>query len=148
MTAADFVAHVTAELALFAGAGFLLFAINDLAVDLIYFARRGWRALTVYSRYPRLFASDLVASPTASTQGQIAVFIPAWDESQVIAPMLKATLRRLSYSDYRLFVGHYRNDPATAAAIASVADPRIEPVLVDIDGPTTKADCLNHLYDA
>jgi adsorption protein B len=21
-------------------------------------------------------------------------------------------------------------------------------VLVDVDGPTTKADCLNHLYDA
>jgi adsorption protein B len=62
--------------------------------------------------------------------------------------MLKATLQRLKHPNYRLFVGHYRNDPATAAAIASVADPRIEPVLVDVDGPSTKADCLNHLYDA
>src|SRR5205085_3653308 len=25
---------------------------------------------------------------------------------------------------------------------------RIEPVEVDADGPTTTADCLNHLYDA
>ena len=78
----------------------------------------------------------------------IAVFIPAWDESLVIAPMLKATLKRFEHPDYRLFVGYYRNDPATASAIASVADPRIEPVEVPVDGPTTKADCLNHLYDA
>jgi adsorption protein B len=62
--------------------------------------------------------------------------------------MLKATLHRLDYDDYRIFVGHYRNDPATAAAIASIDDPRIEPVEVPADGPTTKADCLNHLYDA
>ena len=62
--------------------------------------------------------------------------------------MLKAMLRRLDYDNYRIFVGHYRNDPATAAAIASVDDPRIEPVEVPADGPTTKADCLNYLYDA
>ena len=55
-------------------------------------------------------------------------------------------LKRIDYDHYRIFVGHYRNDPATAAAIASVADERVEPVLVDADGPTTKADCLNHLY--
>ena len=66
----------------------------------------------------------------------------------MIASMLRATLDRLDYDNYRIFVGHYRNDPATAAAIASVADPRIEPVEVEADGPTTKADCLNHLYDA
>jgi adsorption protein B len=148
MTAADLVGRLTAELALFAGAGFLLFALNDLAVDLIYFGRRGWRALTIYSRFPRSFASELTASPPPAGRGPIAVFIPAWDESLVIAPMLKATLHRLRHSNYRLFVGYYRNDPATAAAIASVADERIEPVVVDVDGPTTKADCLNHLYDA
>src|SRR6185436_16298691 len=38
--------------------------------------------------------------------------------------------------------------PATAAAIASVVDFRIEPVLVEADGPTTKADCLNFLHEA
>ena len=146
MTAADFVGRFTAELALFAGVGFLLFAINDLAVDLIYFGRRIWRALTVYSRFPRAFASQLVAHDRP--HGLIAIFVPAWDESTVIAPMLRATLQRLEYSNYRIFVGHYRNDPATSAALASVADPRVEAVLVDVDGPSTKADCLNHLYDA
>ena len=37
---ADLVSRAAAELALFAGAGFLLFAINDLIVDFIYFVRR------------------------------------------------------------------------------------------------------------
>jgi len=76
------------------------------------------------------------------------VLIPAWDEAAVIASMLRATLQRIDHPHYRLFVGHYRNDPATAAAIASVRDERIEAVEVPANGPTTKADCLNHLYDA
>ncbi len=146
MDGADILTRVAAELALFAGVGFLLFALNDLVVDLIYFARRAWRSLTVYSRYPRAYASELAARP--GKRGFFAIFVPAWDEATVIAPMLRATLQRLDYPDYRIFAGHYRNDPATAAAIASVDDERIEPVLVDSDGPTTKADCLNHLYAA
>jgi adsorption protein B len=145
MAAASFLSRLAAELALFAGAGFLLFAVNDLAVDIIYFARRIWRSLTVYSRHQRAYASYYVFN---KDPGFIAVLVPAWDEAPVIAAMLKATLARLDYDDYRLFVGYYRNDPATAAAIASVRDEHVQAVEVDADGPTTKADCLNHLYDA
>ena len=145
MDIAGILTRIAAELALFAGAGFLIFAINDVLVDVIYFARRMWRAITVYSRYPRSFGSYFVFR---KDPGFLAILVPAWDESAVIAAMLKSTLSRLDYDDYRIFVGQYRNDPATAAAIASVDDERVEPVLVDADGPTTKADCLNHLYDA
>src|SRR4051794_17793688 len=125
MPIAEMLSRVAAELALFAGVGFLLFAINDLIVDVIYFGRWAWRAVTVYTRYPRAFASEL---PSSAEPGFIAILVPAWDESSVIAAMLRATLDRLEYPDYRIFVAHYRNDPATAAAIASVADPRIEDV--------------------
>ncbi len=145
MALADILSRIAAELALFAGAGFLLFAVNDLMVDIIYFARALWRSLTVYTRYPRAFASALPDNPEPAF---IAMLVPAWDESAVIASMLRATVDRLDYANYRIFVGHYRNDPATAAAIAAVGDERIEAVEVDCDGPTTKADCLNHLYDA
>jgi adsorption protein B len=145
MAIAELLSRIAAELALFAGVGFLLFAMNDVLVDFIYFARVIWRALAIYTRYPRAFASTL---PQSAEPGFIALLIPAWDEASVIASMLKATLARIDYPDYRIFVGSYRNDPATAAAIASVADARIEAVQVDCDGPTTKADCLNHLYDA
>jgi adsorption protein B len=143
MGIAEAMSRIAAELALFAGVGFLLFAVNDLLVDLIYFCRAMWRALAVYTRYPRAFASEL---PDAAEPGFIAILVPAWDESAVIASMLRATLGRLDYPNFRIFAAHYRNDPATAAAIASVGDARIEDVPVDSDGPTTKADCLNHLY--
>jgi adsorption protein B len=136
---------MTAELALFAAAGFLFFALDDLAVDLAWFLRSGWRTLGIYSRFPRAFAETL---PAPMRPGWMAVFIPAWDEAAVIAPMLRATLERFDHDDYRLFVGHYRNDPATAAAIDSVRDLRIVAVEVDADGPTTKADCLNRIYAA
>jgi adsorption protein B len=145
MAAAEYLSRVAAELALFAGVGFLLFAVNDLLVDIIYFARAIWRSLVIYTRYPRAFASAL---PPSAEPGFIALLVPAWDESSVIASMLRATIARVEYADYRIFVGHYRNDPATAAAIASIADERIEAVQIDHDGPTTKADCLNQLYDA
>ena len=146
MTFATLLTSIAAELALFSAVGFLLFAINDLAVDLIYFTRRSWRSMTIYRRYPRAFGETI--ADQHGDERLIAIFVPAWDESAVIASMLRSTVERLRYANYRIFVGHYRNDAATAAAIASVADPRIQPVLVHCDGPTTKADCLNHLYDA
>src|ERR1700755_105603 len=121
MPIAEILSRFAAELALFAGVGFLLFAVNDLLVDLIYFARRLWRTLRVYKRYPRTFASYYVFN---KDPGFIAILVPAWDEPAFIAPMLRAPLKRLDYDNYQIFVGHYRNDPATAAAIATVADRR------------------------
>jgi adsorption protein B len=145
MAFAEILSRVAAELALFAGLGFLLFAINDLAVDLIFLCRGVWRIGVHTPLYGRAFASEL---PNGQDPGFIAILVAAWDESAVIASMLRATLSRVDHDNYRIFVGHYRNDPATAAAIRSVGDGRIEDVEVDADGPTTKADCLNHLYDA
>jgi len=46
MTVASILSGVAGELALFAAAGYLLFAADDLLVDLIYFTRRMWRAAT------------------------------------------------------------------------------------------------------
>jgi hypothetical protein len=84
-----------AELALFAGAGFLLFGINDLVVDCIYFSRRLWRSATIYKRFPRAFASYWVFN---KNPGFMALLVPAWDESAVIASMLRATLSRIDYA--------------------------------------------------
>ena len=146
MTIAVMLPRLAAELALFSAVGFLLFAINDIVVDIIYFTRRLWRSATVYRRYPRAFRQTI--ANRGDEQRFIVIFVPAWDESTVIGAMLRSALNRLDYENYRIFVGHYRNDPATAAAIEAVDDPRIERVTVHAVGPTTKADCLNHLYDA
>jgi adsorption protein B len=129
--------ELAAELALFAAVGYLLFAIDDLLVDAVYFLCCAWRRLPT--------AAEVCAKRCT---GWMAVFIPAWDEAEVIAPMLRATLNRFDHPDYRLFVGFYRNDAATEAAIRSVVDERIVAVPVNADGPTTKAHCLNRLYSA
>jgi adsorption protein B len=143
MTLQAFLATLAAELALFAALGFLLFSLDDLAVDGIYFARSAWRSLFVYRRHPRSDARTLTAGPG---HGWMVVLIPAWDEAAVIGKMLRATLARFDHPDFTLLVGYYRNDPATAFAIRQVEDPRVMAVEVPADGPTTKADCLNHLY--
>ncbi len=137
--------EICAELSLFAAVGFLILAIDDLIVDLIYFGRKAWRSTVIYSRFPRMFADRL---PTPLRPGWLAVLVPAWDEASVIAPMLRATLQRFDHDDYTIFVCNYRNDPGTRAAIQSVDDPRVVAVEVNADGPTTKADCLNRLFVA
>ena len=83
MAAAEILTRIAAELALFAGAGFLLFAVNDLLVDFIYFARRIWRALTVYRRYPRSYATFFIFN---KNPGFIAILVPAWDASSAGKP--------------------------------------------------------------
>ena len=133
------------ELALFAGAGFLLLGLSDLAVDLIWIARSLWRRATVYSRFERADAGTL---KVAERPGHLAVFIPAWDEAAVIGDMLAHALATLDHGDYRLYLGCYPNDPATVAAVRSIGDPRIRLVINPANGPTTKADCLNRLWDA
>lgn len=145
MNIAQLVASIAGELALFAAVGFFLFALDDLIVDLLYFTRRLWRSATVYRHHARAHAGSL-ESP--DTPGWMAIFVAAWDESAVIEQMLRETVKRYGEGDYRIFVGYYRNDPATRAAIASVCDTRIIAVEVDADGPTTKAHCLNQLHDA
>jgi adsorption protein B len=142
---AELLQTIASELALFASAGFLLFALDDLAVDLIYFVRRGWRSARVYRHHSR---ADVPSLRSPAQPGWLVVFIPAWDEAAVIGKMLRATLERTAHPNFTLMVGCYRNDPATAAAIASVADPRVHIVTVKREGPTTKSDCLNQLYAA
>ncbi|HVF83669.1 MAG TPA: glycosyltransferase [Sphingomicrobium sp.] len=136
--------RIASELALFAAVGFLLSALDDLLVDAIYFARKARQAISRRGQ-PIRDARDL---PKPSKSGWMVVLVPAWDEAAVIAPMLRSTLERLNHRDFTLLVGHYRNDPATAAAIVTVDDPRVVAVQVPASGPTTKADCLNHLYTA
>ncbi|OAN65948.1 hypothetical protein A7X12_14535 [Sphingomonas sp. TDK1] len=81
---------------------------------------------------------------------RFAIFVPAWDESAVIAPMLRSMLARWQQGRYRIYVGAYPNDPATIAAVLSVSqsDPRVRLVIGPRPGPSTKADCLNALWAA
>lgn len=132
-----FVMH---ETMLFAACGFLLLGFSDLTVDIIWIARKARRGL---GRGQMLCADGV---PAARSPGLMAVFIPAWDESFVIGDMIANSLRTFGSGDYVLFVGAYPNDPDTIAVVQSIADTRVRLVVGDVDGPTTKADCLNRLW--
>ena len=137
--------RIASELMLFAACGFLIGGVGDILVDFIWIGRTAWRNFTVYRTHPRSDASML---PAPRRDAPIAVFVPAWDESAVIAEMLSNTLRSWEGTNWTIFVGTYINDPATRAAVASVHSPRILSILTDRRGPTTKADCLNLLWRA
>jgi adsorption protein B len=130
------------ELLLFASFWFIVAAIDELAVDAIWGSLWATRR-TGDGRLPRGFESTPLA-------GRIAVLVPAWHESDVIGHMIAHTLQAWPQQGLVLYVGCYRNDPATLAAAMAGAkdDARLRLVVNDRAGPTTKADCLNRLYAA
>lgn len=131
---------VTRELMLFAAVGLLIGGIDDLAIDLLFFARRAWRGFGV-----GLSRGDLPGQPTS----RIAIFVPTWRESAVIGPMLRTLLARLN-GDYTVYVVAYANDPATIDAIRAVTReaPKVRLVVNPRSGPSTKADNLNCAWAA
>lgn len=141
LAAIDF---VLGESALFAGMGFLLLGASDLAVDLVWLGGAARRRIAGRRSGPAT-AGDL---PPPRTRGPIAIFVPAWDEAEVAATMLCHAFATFDHDDYRLYVGCYPNDPATIASVRSVADPRLRLVIGPVPGPTTKADCLNRIWEA
>src|ERR1700741_4447608 len=132
LAACGFVMH---EAALFAAFGFLLLGSSDLAVDLI------WIGLRLAPRAP------LPALPVAASPGRLAVFVPAWDEAAVIGRMLAYAQAAFGEADYLLYVGCYSNEPATIEAVRAAAGPRVRLVIGPAPGPTSKADCLNRIWE-
>lgn len=142
-TPGEWLVLVEHELLLFAGVFFLIGALDELAVDLIWLRLR----LTRRVRAARLPDGPLAPVPLA---GQAAIFIAAWREAAVIGATVRHALSVWPQTDLRIYVGTYRNDPLTAEAIIRAAggDGRLRLVIHDRDGPSTKADCLNRLYRA
>lgn len=135
------------EVMLFAATGLLIGGVDDVLIDMMYIIRSAWRSVFVYSRHPRMTTTSL---PFPTHSGSLAIFLPAWHEAEIIGPTLHGMLRQWPGQDYRLFVGTYPNDPATIDAVADTAavDSRIQLVIHSQPGPTTKADCLNRLWQA
>lgn len=131
------------ELLMFAGVFFLVGALDDLGIDGLWL----WMRATGRVRTPKRSRLPLQNRPLS---GPVAVVIPAWREAAVIGQTIRHLLETWPQPALRLYVGCYRNDPATLEAGMAAAryDPRLRLVIVDADGPTTKADCLNRLYAA
>jgi adsorption protein B len=116
---------------------FIVSGLDDLAIDFAWLV--GW-----WRRRGR--------RPLRPTQGEaecrVAILVPLWKEDAVIARMLEHNLAAVRYANYHFFVGAYPNDDRTAEAVQSVAGRFANVHLAQCphDGPTSKADCLNWIY--
>lgn len=130
------------ELLAFAAFWFCVGLADEFALDIVWL----WLRLTGRTGTARL----PVGYGDAPLSGRTAVFIPAFREAPVIGATISHMLAAWPQRDLTIYVGCYRNDPATiaAASAASAIDRRVRIVIHGTDGPTTKADCLNRLYRA
>ena len=120
--------------------------LDDLFIDLFYWGRRTWRALTVYSRHEQMNHKALLGVD----EKPLAIMVPAWQEHGVIGKMAQLAATTLDYENYHIFIGTYPNDPQTHADVEQVRAhfPNVHSVVCARPGPTSKADCLNNVLDA
>lgn len=127
------VAEILAPLAFWV----LLNGIDDLIVDIA--AVFGY----LLQRRPPTEAELDEASPRL-----MAIFVAAWKEHRVIRKMIENNVTRLRYPRFAFFIGAYPNDAATltAAKDAVAVYPNVHLAVCPHNGPTSKADCLNWIY--
>jgi len=128
-----------------AGISYLLSGLQDLFTDAISI---GWRCYKAWHFRKRMHLNLRLLR--SLEQQYIAVYMPAWDEAEIIETMVGGIVDRSEYTRYIVFVGTYPNDPATQEAVDRFAaqNHQVVKVITSNPGPTTKADCLNHLYQA
>lgn len=122
----------------------LISGIDDLFVDLVWVIAWIKGKLRPSARMFPPGPRQLAAAPSS----RIAIFVPLWHEAEVIARMLEHNLSAIRYPDYHVFAGCYPNDPATQKGVMSVTArfPNVHLAVCPHDGPTSKADCLNWIY--
>jgi len=136
--------HAVVRLLAPLAAALLASALDDLAVD------AAWCAAWLHRKLrPR--ASLFPPGPLqldSAPRLRIAIVVPLWQEHEVIGRMLEHNAASIRYPGYHIFCGAYPNDARTQAAVRSAAEklPRIHLVLCPHDGPTSKADCLNWIF--
>jgi bacteriophage N4 adsorption protein B len=88
--------------------------------------------------------------PPQRPERPLAIFVPLWQEDAVIAAMITHNLTALHYQSAHFFIGAYPNDNPTVEAVSALESnfPSVHLCLVPHDGPTSKADCLNWIYQS
>lgn len=145
-TAGEWLLVVQYELLLFASLFFFIGSVDELAIDGLWL----WLKIRGRLRTDRLITTCESSNAREPLKGRAAVMLPAWQEARVFGATIGHALAAWPQRDWVLYVGCYRNDPVTSAAVMQAAggDERVRLVIHDADGPTTKADCLNRLYRA
>ena len=114
----------------------LLSGLDDL-IPLLIFARGTLRPFR-----------EVQPVNTSPTERRTAIFVPCWRESAVIASMVRHNLSVIRYRSFDFFLGAYPNDEATVRAAVQLASefPNVHVAECPHPGPTSKADCLNWVY--
>ena len=122
----------------------LLNGVDDLIIDAAAIAGyiRQWLSSTPNSRIPT--EAELDSVPPRIT----AIFVALWKEHRVIGKMIENNVTKLRYPSVEFFVGVYPNDAPTIAAVREAMKrfPTVHLSICPHDGPTSKADCLNWIY--
>jgi adsorption protein B len=122
---------------------FIIFVsgLDDLALDVICLV--AWLRRRMPSK-PSVSASE----DARLGEKRIAIFVPLWHEHAVIAGMVEHNASAINYSNYHFFIGAYPNDDPTLDAVRDL-ESRFSHVHLAVcphPGPTSKADCLNWIY--
>ncbi|MDB5897292.1 MAG: glycosyl transferase family protein, partial [Ramlibacter sp.] len=140
--------HASLEIAAAIVALAILFSsLDDLFIDAWYWCRRAVRWWTL-ERTGRL--RPLTPEMLRGREEQpIAIMVPAWKESDVIAAMVENLVQVMEYRQYVVFVGTYCNDQETIAETERMVRRyrQVHRVEVPHPGPTCKADCLNFVVE-
>jgi adsorption protein B len=114
--------------------------IDDVMIDLTYWLTR-WK-------YRRNLPN--IEEVNRTNENAIALIICCWKEYKVIGRTLTYALSKMKYSNFRIFVGVYPNDTKTLQVVKRIAQKNNKVVICvnSKDGPTTKADNLNNVYNS
>jgi len=121
-----------------------LSGLDDVFIDMYYWFHHLF-ARKKFNKYTHDSPEKLHSVP----EKPIAIFVPAWQEYDVIDRMLLNGCQTIQYKNYDFFVGVYPNDAETIKKVEEVSKlfPNVHAVVSDHPGPTTKADNLNQIYE-
>ena len=119
----------------------LISGLDDLALDAV--CLWAWlKARCAKTNTATLFASG------DRPEKSIAIFVPLWHEHAVVSGMVEHNVAAIHYDNYHFFIGAYPNDEPTLDAVRELElrFPHVHLAVCPHDGPTSKADCLNWIY--
>jgi len=136
----QFVILLLAPLALWV----LVSGLDDLVLDVACFIAWLSGRISKARRFPWPDEGELDRIP----QKRIAIFVSLWREYRVIQKMIEHNIAANRYRNYEFFIGVYPNDGQTLAVVRELQTRHSNTHLAVCphDGPTSKADCLNWIY--
>ncbi|GAC1387853.1 MAG: glycosyl transferase family protein [Vulcanimicrobiaceae bacterium] len=135
--------HFLTLVILVTGVILFIFRVDDFVFNLAFWGMAARRAIRM-----RNFEKLTVAKLRSKPEQRIAIFIPCWQEADVVDRMLDFVCRSIEYRNYDIFVGVYPNDPDTIERVQHIAQThsQVHAVINDDPGPTTKAQNLNAMF--